>query len=217
MSCGHKICGQIKSELGNKTPGGVGCVIVRKEYGKNDLAYPYFLLGREVAGSYSGKYNLCAGKLDPKDKGCILKNLLRELYEEVKINLYNDPKTEDINWKKFDRIFKNFDKIRYFIFRGTPVFVGYFENNDFSVQVIRNTIKDHIQKYRNGLLSYPFAEMDDARMLKINFSDPRGFNNLVKTYDKQNNDMVISTFASSTIIKAMDILQNQGYFIYVNR
>lgn len=106
----HRTCNEIKEKGGYR---GVATVLYNNYYNRKDVV----LLGKERAGDYCGEYNLCAGGMDGCDNGCFLEAIKREMIEEFKIDVRN--------WMTFDRMFKNNNnKIRYFIYNGTPIFIG---------------------------------------------------------------------------------------------
>ena len=55
--------------------------------------------------------------MDPEDRGCYINAAIRELREEVKV---------DVSYCDFDKTFRNFSKtsIRFMMVNTTPVFVG---------------------------------------------------------------------------------------------
>lgn len=109
QTCKHNTCKFFRNQNCNK---GVASLILNNYNGKGFVA----LLGKELHGSYAGKYNLCSGRLDPNDKDCWIKAAKRELREEFKINL---------DYKNFDKIFKDSNGIiRYIIHNRTPIFIG---------------------------------------------------------------------------------------------
>ena len=101
-TCIHQVC--------QARPKGVAVCIVDPRRRK-------VLLGRERFGKYRGKYNLCAGSVEPEDGGCAVAAAQRELREEFKLAL---------NW---DRCFapkmcRRPDALRFVMVGPTPVFVG---------------------------------------------------------------------------------------------
>lgn len=76
------------------------------------------LLGKEVSGIYAGKNNMCSGNLENSDNGCYINTAKRELYEEFKIDAFND--------NIFNRIFTDSENnIRFILHNNTPVLVGF--------------------------------------------------------------------------------------------
>jgi len=114
--CNHEVC------RNHPAVTGVAAVIVNTynrydKYGNLVSSFPVVMLGMERFGTYAGSYNFSAGKIEPGDKKCILRALMRELMEEFKINL---------NWKSFNYHFLHNGKLRYIMHRNTPVFIGKF-------------------------------------------------------------------------------------------
>jgi len=115
----HNTCAQIDRE--KKYPvTGVGCVILNK-YNKrniyNDIIYsvPVIYFIKERFGVIANKYSIIGGKLN-KGENCYISAMLRELYEEAKI---------DVNIKDFGKFFKDeYGKTRYIWHNGTPIFIG---------------------------------------------------------------------------------------------
>lgn len=107
-------------------------------------------LGLELKGRYRNQYSLCAGSMEPKDQGCYLELVKRELWEEFKIKL----KFADFS---FDQVFKNqAGRIRYFFHHGTPIFIGYFGQNQ--AMGIQNRMEADLLNYA---LPPSFHEMSD--------------------------------------------------------
>ena len=148
MSCTHRTC---VNYLNCK---GVGAVFILPEYKKNgNKLNNVTLLGREVSGQYANKYNLCGGKMDPKDNGCFISAIRREIKEELKINLNNPD--------EFDKIFRCSRGIRCFEIRKTLIFVGILPKG-FSKTPIK-------LQMRNDYLTHPnnaYREMDDIEWFK---------------------------------------------------
>lgn len=60
-----------------------------------------------------------------------MKTMIRELYEEFKIDLNiheNEIRTNKIDWELVNKIFKRNNKIMHVIVNCTPVFIGYVKN-----------------------------------------------------------------------------------------
>ena len=97
----HPICRQ--------APKGVAVCIV-------DPDKKQVLLGLERFGKYRGKFNLCAGSLEPEDGGCAVNAAKRELREEFKLDMHH-----------FERVFgQNRDgRLRVTMVGPTPVLIGH--------------------------------------------------------------------------------------------
>ena len=106
-SCGHHTCTCL---LQRGAARGVGVFL----YNRRKRCV---LLGVERFGQYAGQLNLCAGRMDPGDRGCYISAAMRELREEFKV---------DVSYKDFESTFRNFSKtsIRFMMVNTTPVFVG---------------------------------------------------------------------------------------------
>jgi 8-oxo-dGTP pyrophosphatase MutT (NUDIX family) len=92
------------------------------------------LLGRERFGKYRGKFNLCAGSVEPEDDGCAVAAAQRELREEFKLAL---------NW---DRCFslQSRRSFRVVMVGPTPVFVGKLPLEEVDPQVLTHHMQASI-------------------------------------------------------------------------
>ena len=79
---------------------------------------PQVLLGKETQGKLKNMYNLPGGRMEPEDGGCYIRNVMRELAEEIKIQ---------ISFEQFSQIFKgSTPNIHYILNYTTPIFIGQF-------------------------------------------------------------------------------------------
>lgn len=175
--CKHKTCKKFNA-IGVK---GVACIVLNWYNGKT----PVVMLGKEKGGQYKGTWNLCAGKIEPKDGGCVLLALLRELGEEFKIFLQFG--------KIFDFHFRSQNgsgPIRYFMMGKTAVFVGTF------IGCSTTKINGIIDHYNNDWqLHWSFKEMSCVDWVDIsNQFNPVGLKKNIQ----------ISTFALNAI-KQLDL------------
>jgi 8-oxo-dGTP pyrophosphatase MutT (NUDIX family) len=134
--CIHAFCTHIRHFRYHKNLniGGVGVVIMNNYYRREWV----ILLGKEVSGRYAGKYNICSGNLDNSDNGCYINAAKRELYEEFKIDAFND--------KTFDKIFKDSqNQIRFILHHDTPILVGIVVG--LSRSILNNTIQNHMKDF----------------------------------------------------------------------
>jgi len=97
--------------------GAKGCAsIVLNKYNNR---FWTIMLGLQQYGSYVGTYTLCSGNREHKDGNCFIASIMREMSEEFKIHL---------NMTQFEQHFADKNgKIRYFLQKKTPVFVGVFQ------------------------------------------------------------------------------------------
>lgn len=174
--CKHKTCQEIKENGGN-IKGSAAVLPLVNYYGKGKHVA---LLGKEREGQHKGKYNLVSGKSDNND-GCYIETAMRELSEEFKINI--------VNSKQFDNYFRcEKDKtVRWFMFKGTPVFVGLF------VGLKRNDLNNEIKKCHSNNIKWSLQEIE-----KVDFFTLEGN----KIDDKVNkNNVVVSDFALAVLSK----------------
>ncbi|ARF08363.1 hypothetical protein Catovirus_1_413 [Catovirus CTV1] len=150
--CKHNTCHQIRVARGNfSRPGGIGIAFVNNYYNKDYVV----LLGKERGGNYAGQYNICSGKVESQDNGCYIKTVIREALEEFKIDVSN--------YKYFDQCFKAKNgKIRFFMFNGTPIFVGIIQG--VSRATVNNIIANHNQ---NPNMPHAFKEIECVDYFKI--------------------------------------------------
>lgn len=106
MPCSHRVCQVV--------PKGVAVCIV-------DPDRKRVLLGLERFGKYKGKYNVCAGSVEPEDDGCALNAALRELREEFKL-CFADADV-DAHFAVGRQA-----ALRTVMVGPTPVFVGHFDS-----------------------------------------------------------------------------------------
>lgn len=166
--CNHQICRNIRLMGGD----GVGAIVLSADMMGNVTC----LLGLEKFGKYQGLFNICAGSVEPYDKGCFLAAIIRELREEFKI---------DLNWRTFDYHFKNrYNQINYFMHYNTAIFVGNFDGLD------ERRINDIIIR-DNATPLKPFAYKE---LSKVEFFRVRDIRQLKNT-------KVYSTFAIACINK----------------
>ncbi len=155
---------------------GVAAVIFNNYYGKQYVV----LLGKERKGQYEKQYNLCAGKVEAQDNGCLLNALKRELSEEFKINCFD--------WKDFDNIFKGSNGIRCYTTWKTLVFVGIVKG------ISRKTLNAEISKCNNDpTLPWCQKEINDVEWFDVN-----------TLKQIENKECEISSFANSQIAKAFE-------------
>lgn len=123
---------------------GVGICLVDPDLGK-------VLLGLERFGKYRGKYNVCAGSLEPEDNGCAVNAAKRELREEFKL-------TTDM----FDQHFcyGPHNTLRTVMVGPTPVLVGYFAVHALDPQAMTRRMHEAIA---DDSLPGTHKEMEEAR------------------------------------------------------
>lgn len=111
------------------------------------------LLGLERFGKYRGKFNVCAGSLEPEDNGCVVNAAKRELREEFKLVLAPDT---------FDQHFcyGPHNTLRTVMVGPTPVLVGYFAMHLLDPQAMTQRMHEAIAD--EGLPG-THKEMEDAR------------------------------------------------------
>lgn len=136
--CKHHIC---QSELK-----GVGVCIV-------DPKKKQVLLGLERFGKYRGKYNLCAGSLEPEDEGCALNAAKRELREEFKLYFH------EVDFERHF-CFRRQETLRFVMIGPTPVFIGYFDTNNLTPRNLTLRMQVAIQ---DDTLPGTQKEMEEAR------------------------------------------------------
>jgi 8-oxo-dGTP pyrophosphatase MutT (NUDIX family) len=181
--CLHKTCKKFNE---NRKVKGVGALLVLRRYRSNGINITNaVLLGRERFGNYAGKYNLCGGKMDASDNGCVISAIIREIYEEFKIDLSGN------NPGLFDSIFRGDNGfIRCFFMGNTLMFVGFLPSG-FS----RKRIKPRMIRDCKNHPDSSFREMDDVKYFDSNTQR-----------QIENRNCTVSSYASSAIQKA----QNYG-------
>lgn len=146
--CEHHIC--------QKETKGVGVCIV-------DPTQQKILLGLERFGKYRGKFNLCAGSLEPEDDGCAVNAARRELREEFKVHL-----TETEFARHFGFGNNRGHVLRYTMIGPTPVFIGYYDTHelkydDLTLRMQRAIADDMLpgtQKEMEESRWFPWTEHD---------------------------------------------------------
>jgi 8-oxo-dGTP pyrophosphatase MutT (NUDIX family) len=136
MPCSHQICRQ--------EPKGVAVCIVDPKKQK-------VLLGLERFGKYRGKFNVCAGSLEPEDEGCAVNAAKRELREEFKLSLHD-----------FDHYFalRRKDMWRLVMVGPTPVLIGHFDTDALHPEHLTQQMKAAIDDEN---LPGTHKEMEEAR------------------------------------------------------
>ncbi len=169
--CNHRTCKNLRSRGAGR---GVGVVVFEMYKG----ATPVILLGNERGGRYHGEMNLCAGKLEPHDKGCYIVAAMRELSEEFKIN---------VPFSNFDNIFKNSKgRVRIIMLGKTPVLVGVFHG------ISRTPLNQEISRCNSTPGPHSQREMNFVNWINIQTRAP---------IDTQLPNFKISSFAQSLISK----------------
>lgn len=151
--CGQEVCGEIQNKYGMVK--GVGVLIFNEYYDvKTRRVTPVVMFGKERRGTYQGEFNVCGGKMDTKDNGCVVGAILREMEEEFKLKL-------DIN--DFNRKFKNGNgRVRYFMTGLSVIFIGKFQ------RLSRGELNQKIiQDNRNLNLPYFLREMEEVEWFGI--------------------------------------------------
>ena len=178
--CNHRLC--------NSNPGikGVGVVFLTR-YRKNGINVPYAtILGQERSGIYKGEFNLPGGKVEPEDNRCLYKAIIREVRQEIKIDLKPD-------WTFFNKIFKKYDNTtRHFILRNTMIFVGILPRG-----ISRRTLNAKIQRCNNNN-SLPWSEREMAQVEWFNAETMRQI---------ENNRAVPSSYALTAVPRALQLLK----------
>lgn len=107
----HEVCRELNGISGLANAASV--LITEKYYNQFWVA----LGGHEVSGQYAGSYSLPGGRMDADDYGCYVRTALRELWEEVRIQ---------IRMEDFDKYFRKSNGSYRYILVGygkkTPVF-----------------------------------------------------------------------------------------------
>lgn len=134
--CDHSIC--------QKETKGVGVCIV-------DPTHQQILLGLERFGKYRGKFNICAGSLEPEDGGCAVNAAKRELREEFKLHL---------NDAQFGRHFGLLRGLRYIMIGPTPVFIGHFDHETVKCDDLTTRMQAAIH---DDMLPGTQKEMEEGR------------------------------------------------------
>lgn len=155
--CSHDICAYIKRQRRRdkrRGHGGVGMIILNNYYNRGRYCV---LLGEEKCGSYSGKFNLCAGKLDLSDDGCYIKAAKRELMEEFKLT-------------DFNKIFK-MDNGRFKVvwYNGTPVFVGIVKGlsrDPLNRKILRDNFNPHLSFCHKEIHSVDWFWLDNKKQIE---------------------------------------------------
>lgn len=121
VCCQHRMCQGL--------PKGVAVCIVDPEQRK-------VLLGLERFGKYRGKFNLCAGSLEPEDEGCAVNAAKRELREEFKVSI-----------AEFEKSFclRRPESFRLVMIGPTPVLVGHVSANAFRACDLTAKMKEAIE------------------------------------------------------------------------
>jgi len=138
----HRFC--------QNTPKGVAVCIV-------DPQKRTVLLGLEMFGKYRGKFNICAGSLEPEDQGCAIKAAKRELREEFKLDI------ADSDFQKAF-CFRRPDVFRFVMVGPTPVFVGYFDADALSARDLTVQMKADID---DQALPGTHKEMEQANWFSL--------------------------------------------------
>lgn len=136
--------------------GGVGAAILNHYYNKTWT----MLTPKEKSGKYAGMFNMCSGSIEDEDNGCYIDAAIREIKEELRINL---------NYKTFDKMFRGSDGvIRVRFVNGTPILIGIIASvsrtkhlNECINQVNRgiNAVYD-VEQMRNIQLSSKITNSD---------------------------------------------------------
>lgn len=185
--CRYSECAILRSS--NVT--GVAVAGLNKYYGVT----PCILLGKEKGGNYKGQYNLCAGGIEKKDKGCPFRALAREMYEEFKLPVMKNSNNKlKIDWGSFEKFLKwNNGNFVYVIHNGTPVFIANFTG--VSTTKLNKIVKSHngdidfvTQKHK-----YPFCYREMAKLAWFKIADDQ-------SQDGTQN-RTISTFAKAILKK----------------
>jgi 8-oxo-dGTP pyrophosphatase MutT (NUDIX family) len=119
--CQHRMCQGL--------PKGVGVCIVDPEKRK-------VLLGLERFGKYRGKFNICAGSLEPEDEGCAVNAAKRELREEFKLSIAD-----------FEKCFclRRPESFRLVMIGTTPVLVGHLSVDSLRASELTAKMQEAIQ------------------------------------------------------------------------
>jgi len=96
------------------------------------------LLGLERFGKHRGKFNLCAGSLEPEDEGCAVNAAKRELREEFKLSVADFEKS-------FCQGRPGGGGFRLVMIGPTPVLVGHLSANSVHSSELTARMKDAIQ------------------------------------------------------------------------
>lgn len=144
----HNICYYLAN---SKVKNSIG-VFLTTNYNNHKV----LVLGKEREGNYKDKYNFCAGSGEMKDINssgnfCWITCLLRELFEEFKINITS------VN--AFNRIFYRY----VFIHNNTPMFIGHISN--LNKDVINKKIKEYNSSNK---VNSCYKEMDNIDFFSLN-------------------------------------------------
>lgn len=178
--CNHKICAYFAHKKYNT---GVGIIVYKNYIFPDNQTKASILLGKERYSRYAGLYNICAGTMEAKDKNCWIDTAIRELNEEFKI---------DLNYGLFYQKFcnKKDKKIRYFIHKTTPIFIGYFP--EISTKSINKSLYKAIH---NPFLPNYQKEMEHVSWFYLKNG---------KLEDVKNRNYPVSTFAEGTFYYFMN-------------
>lgn len=152
MACHHDVC--------KLNTNGVAVCIV-------DPRRRLVLVGREVWGKYSGKFNICSGGVDnDKDQKCLILTAMRELNEEFKLR-FEHP---DEFCKAFSTPVTN--KLRYLVLGTTPVFIAWMNTDRISLDRIRFHIRKDMENEKadpcyKEMSEVKWVSMDDPSMKPV--------------------------------------------------
>jgi 8-oxo-dGTP pyrophosphatase MutT (NUDIX family) len=149
-------------------------LFILPQYNKNGIRVQNaILLGRERSGQYAGEYNLCGGKMDYSDGGCVIKAIIREIMEEFKMDVRDK--------QVFDSYFRGSNGfIRCFTKGPSLIFVGSLPNG-FSRQPIKHQMIHDCKNHSD----YSYREMDDAEYFdSYNLRQIEGMRCEVSSYAK---------------------------------
>lgn len=141
--CDHYIC--------QKEIKGVGVCIV-------DPTQEKILLGLERFGKYRGKFNLCAGSLEPEDDACAVKAAMRELREEFKVHLDESEFTRHFGIRTHNNGVRF--TLRYTMVGPTPIFIGHFDVHALKYNELTAQMKRAID---DDMLPGTQKEMEESR------------------------------------------------------
>lgn len=143
-SCDHYIC--------QKETKGVGVCIV-------DPTQQKILLGLERFGKYRGKFNLCAGSLEPEDDACAVKAAMRELREEFKVHLDEFDFMRHFGFRTHNHG-TSATTLRYTMVGPTPILIGHFDVHELKYDDLTMKMQRAID---DDMLPGTQKEMEESR------------------------------------------------------
>lgn len=140
--CNHRVCAKLKN---SGACGSLSVALVAPG------PRPMMLLVKQNSGQYEGKYTVCSGKRDEKDNECWVATAVRELREEMKL---------DMSESQFLQICSSGGETRVIRKGTTPIFVGIL--NELSVS--DKSVIDPLAIFRDSLNRAIEADRNDNEL-----------------------------------------------------